>query len=718
MPSIVKTGMYDEDLHGTSPDNLVINEIHTLQVPSAEDFYFIIPRAAPYFVISLKVYNNQTNELYKVNVDYTIGHHFIEAMESIGRPIGGSIRFMRHDIMGQVRLEYRTIGGNWGFDDNAILAELSRKQYNPITRVWGNIAPMPYSFPPLIHDQSTDTLVGSDALNDAINRIADAMEATTGGVSEHHITNYANPHRTTKKHVGLEFVDNFPTATDEQTVEGTSFEHFVTPRSIKAAVVAHAMEPLNLHASNKNNPHQTTKTHVGLGKVENFATATALEALDASRNDLYLTPYTASLLVQAAGEDPRLEGLLAAFNEHISATNPHNITTDDLGTLTEDEIIDLITSGAGSLFGGLTPEQWKDSFPDKADIIAILDEQASGVYDNIDAFIDALDPTTAPGPGTPVVVTSADRIINSVKVGWNGYSMYNRNKDMLTVGHAAGQLRTGSKYLVSTGMDASYYVNTETNKVTHFGTQAISLTSESNVAEVWASAHAVYWTTVAGALKVKLRAGGISEVLPAGFTGLDLVTRLNTDSNKVMTIIHYTDSLGAKKILPHGATDWVIAVNAVISAGSLTNMKFTVGSGHVITTTATGVNDRIKVFKLDYSATITLTEVTNTLSVVDLKGNVQTLSALNTLVVNFTTNGIHDTFILANMSKNIYMLLDVNKPTAPVFNVPGGFNNNYKRIFAGNGYLLTYSNKNFVNFWGESPDNSMLMYSSNKIILP
>jgi hypothetical protein len=46
----------------------------------------------------------------------------------------------------------------------------------------------------------------------------------------------------------------------------------------------------NAHEANKANPHGTDKTHVGLDQVENYPPATQQQAIDGVNNTTYLTP--------------------------------------------------------------------------------------------------------------------------------------------------------------------------------------------------------------------------------------------------------------------------------------------------------------------------------------------------------------------------------------------------------------------------------------------
>ena len=53
---------------------------------------------------------------------------------------------------------------------------------------------------------------------------------------EAHITNKENPHEVTKKQLGLENVDNFQTATKINAEEGTAYSKFMTPIRTREAI--------------------------------------------------------------------------------------------------------------------------------------------------------------------------------------------------------------------------------------------------------------------------------------------------------------------------------------------------------------------------------------------------------------------------------------------------------------------------------------------------
>ncbi len=63
-------------------------------------------------------------------------------------------------------------------------------------------------------------------------------------VLNNHIGNTQNPHRTTKAHVGLGRVPNYPAATKPKAVVGTDNNSLMTPRRTAEAIDAQVFEQL------------------------------------------------------------------------------------------------------------------------------------------------------------------------------------------------------------------------------------------------------------------------------------------------------------------------------------------------------------------------------------------------------------------------------------------------------------------------------------------
>ena len=379
------TGLYAEDLYCSNPSNLIPAEVQTLQTPGQDDYYFIIPHAAPFYIETLELSNHANGNLYAEGIDYVIGHYFVDAMKSLKRPIAGSIRFLRKNISGQVRIKYHTVGGQWGFNANAILAELSNKQLNPITRSWEQIDGLPARFPSIAHDQPVDHLVGSTHIQEAIDGIATAVAAAAAGSSQSHIDARNNPHGVTKDQVGLSSVLNLPLASLTEALNTNFASGYSTPRTVYHAINNFALIPLSAHTSRTDNPHGVSKAQVGLALTPNMALANATQAINPLDNTVLMSPYTTALLIQATMPTARLDDLELALATFIARRdNPHEVTAAQTGTLTTAEIQALIlASGNGDAirFAGYTLIQFMNLVVEETEMDTMLTQAAGKVSD-------------------------------------------------------------------------------------------------------------------------------------------------------------------------------------------------------------------------------------------------------------------------------------------------------------------------------------------------
>ncbi len=324
MPTVSTTGLYPFDPYGTNPDSLVLNELHALQEPGRDDFYFIIPKAAPFFVKSLVVRDNATGGVYVEGVDYVIGHWFVEAMTQTGRPIAGSIRFLNREIGGIVSITYQTLGGEWGFDDTAILEELSNKAVNPLTRAWAQVDVLPVAFPSIPHDQRVDDLIGFEEVISEVSKIADAILLTSDSDFSQHALSTNNPHSVTKAQVGLSNIENYPMATLDEAAAGLRSDRFMSPVATRKAVEEITNSLAGDHLTSTDNPHQVTKAQVGLGSVENYSMATLADAEEGLRGDVYMSPEATAHAIS--------ELAVGSFDNHTTNTaNPHSVSKEQVG---------------------------------------------------------------------------------------------------------------------------------------------------------------------------------------------------------------------------------------------------------------------------------------------------------------------------------------------------------------------------------------------------
>jgi hypothetical protein len=75
-----------------------------------------------------------------------------------------------------------------------------------------------------------------------------------------HTSNQSNPHNVTKSQIGLFNVQNYDIASATDAQNGTANDKYMTPLRVKQAITALASVDLTAHLMDSNNPHNTTKT--------------------------------------------------------------------------------------------------------------------------------------------------------------------------------------------------------------------------------------------------------------------------------------------------------------------------------------------------------------------------------------------------------------------------------------------------------------------------
>lgn len=322
MSTAIPTYPFDPD--GIATTNKV-HEQQTIQSNGAFDYFYIIPKAAPFFQgesLKLKLYPGGRDLI--EGKDYALGFHFMEASHTIGLPIYGAITFYDHTLQGIIDLEYQTLGGTWTLDEAKIMEIIGNEIRNPRITSWETVTELPQRFPVVNHSFDIDDFVGMKEVETSLEGIKEAIEQSGEGGIADHISNKSNPHEVTKTQVGLGLVDNYPTAALAEAQAGLLNNRFMTPAMTKAAIDALAISALNAHAADKNNPHEVSKAQVGLGLVQNFGLASQAEAEIASSNARYMTPVrTREAIMAIVGND---------FEAHEANTsNPHQVNKAQVG---------------------------------------------------------------------------------------------------------------------------------------------------------------------------------------------------------------------------------------------------------------------------------------------------------------------------------------------------------------------------------------------------
>ena len=226
---------YPFDATGILQTNRVLDEQHAVTENNFRNYYFIVPKFAPFFADNISIvhsYQGQTRQLVE-NVDYYCALMFIGATRAIGKPIYGAITLNNLNTAGIISLTYNTLGDKWNVDQQYIIEQIAEKAYNPRTVSWEQIVGTPETFPPIPHQWELVDLVGLTDIVDRLSSIEQAILLAGQNQANTHIVNFNNPHYVTKSQLGLSNVENWKIATQTEVLEGISNSTLITPDTLK-----------------------------------------------------------------------------------------------------------------------------------------------------------------------------------------------------------------------------------------------------------------------------------------------------------------------------------------------------------------------------------------------------------------------------------------------------------------------------------------------------
>lgn len=318
------TYTYPFDPTGAATTNAVANEQHVLSPPAWKDFYFIVPKFAPYFRDTLRVIHRPSGKLLVEGKDYHCTHYFHAASHGVARRVYGSITMLDKTLTGVLEISYQTIGGDWVLDASADLTRLTNTQTNPRITTWEEVVDVPYQFPPIDHQWDLEDLKGVEAILPILEEMTEAIRASGGSEFAAHIADKANPHSVTKDQVGLDQVQNLPIANIAEAQAGTLNTRYMTPVRTKNFVDSYLIPLLDTHKADLNNPHGVTKAQVGLSTVQNFGIATQAEAEAGTVANKYMTPLQTKQAIAVLAT--------SGLQTHLLDTNnPHSTTKAQVG---------------------------------------------------------------------------------------------------------------------------------------------------------------------------------------------------------------------------------------------------------------------------------------------------------------------------------------------------------------------------------------------------
>lgn len=317
---------YPFDPTGESSDNLIVKESHVINPPDYTDFYFVVPTVAPFFEHNLKVQHWPSGRILINGVDFILSYKFLGASRATAKPVYGAISILDRVLSGVLEVTYQTLGGPWTIDENKAAELLSNVANNPRRTTWEQVVELPHAFPVIDHEWDLVDMVGASELKDALDRITDALydQIGTSAPGENHATNKDNPHEVTKAQVGLGSVDNFATASFTEATDPAVTNRFMTPQRVAQLIDVYIGNRVDGHIARTDNPHGVTKTQIGLSNVPNYRMADATESIDPAVDNRFTTPKSVHEAIQAVA--------IGALDDHkADDDNPHGVTKAQVG---------------------------------------------------------------------------------------------------------------------------------------------------------------------------------------------------------------------------------------------------------------------------------------------------------------------------------------------------------------------------------------------------
>ena len=182
VPPLTAPIAYPFDPTGTASSNLITGEQQILNLPTYENFHFLIPDFAPFFASSMQVSITQLDGTVTPlveGIDYFCTNLFVVASRGCALPIYGSISFLNLALTGVVSFTYQTLGGIWTISQPEIAQILADTLYNPRVTTWDQVTEQPVTFPPITHTFNLLNLVGAKELMTGLQGISTAISAQT-----------------------------------------------------------------------------------------------------------------------------------------------------------------------------------------------------------------------------------------------------------------------------------------------------------------------------------------------------------------------------------------------------------------------------------------------------------------------------------------------------------------------------------------------------------
>lgn len=139
---------YPLDLLGTSPNNKVVGEAHTIGTRNGRIF---VTDYGPFFGNTAVVIDAVTGRTLTPVTDYRLVHKYKEAVDRAGQPVYTAVQIVNPDVSTSILINCQYVGGEFSYSYYAIKQALEALMNDNRQVAWGDLVGVPSMFVPAPH---------------------------------------------------------------------------------------------------------------------------------------------------------------------------------------------------------------------------------------------------------------------------------------------------------------------------------------------------------------------------------------------------------------------------------------------------------------------------------------------------------------------------------------------------------------------------------------
>lgn len=296
MPTITQLPL---DIEGNSPTNLRENESHDIVAARGKKNRVIVPDFGAFFIDDAEVRDADGVALVRhKNLEFT--YHYELFSELSGKGVCALMVITDPTLRAPFTITYRAVGGNFSLSVRELKDVLDYIEENPEKVKWDDIVDKPTAYVPEKHMNKYWQLIGLDTLVTNLNRLGDSIRVGRKTIIDASRTYY----------------------------EGYAEEMRRLLEDYRARIYA--------HIEDVSNPHQSDKSKIGLGNLNNWPLANFIQSIDPSVRDKYQP--IGGIYNQLIQESiPVLEAHIKD-KAAVGKPDPHNVTLAQLNLYSGVEI--------------------------------------------------------------------------------------------------------------------------------------------------------------------------------------------------------------------------------------------------------------------------------------------------------------------------------------------------------------------------------------------